>query len=333
MDILIIGGTRFVGRHIVEIAIRRGHSLTLFNRGQSNPGLFDGLREVHGDRDGDLHLLSGKRWDAVVDTCGYVPRIVRASAEFLAQSVQTYLFISTISVYGDPLAAHADEQAPLATLDDPTTEEVTSESYGGLKVMCERAVSEIYGQRALIIRPGLIVGPYDPTDRFTYWPVRVARGGAVLAPGDGSRPVQFIDVRDLGTWIVNCLEDHARGTYNATGPAQPLAFGRLLRACREVTGSDATFTWVDDRFLVEEDVRPYAELPLWIPGDDGLAFGTVQITRALEDGLQIRPLRETIADTWRWAAERDAAYTWRAGMDAEREARLLRQWNELNAQS
>jgi 2'-hydroxyisoflavone reductase len=247
--------------------------------------------------------------------------------------VHTYLFISTISVYGDPLSPHADEQAPLATLDDPTIEQVTGESYGGLKVLCERAVSEIYGERALIIRPGLIVGPYDPTDRFTYWPVRVARGGAVLAPGDGSRPVQFIDVRDLGTWIVDCLEDRVRGTYNATGPAEPLTFGRLLRACREVTGSDATFTWVDDRFLVEKDVRPYAELPLWIPGEDGLAFGTVQITRALEDGLQIRPLRETVTDTWRWAAERDTTYTWRAGMDAEREARLLRRWNELSAES
>lgn len=329
MDILIIGGTRFVGRHIVEIAMRRGHSLTLFNRGQSNPGLFDGVQEVHGDRDGDLHLLSGMRWDAVVDTCGYVPRIVRASAKFLAHSVQSYLFISTISVYRDPLSPHADEEAPLAALDDPTTEEITAESYGALKVLCERAVSDVYGERALIIRPGLIVGPYDPTDRFTYWPVRVARGGTVLAPGDGSLPVQFIDVRDLGAWIVDCLENHACGIYNATGPAEPLTLRRLLQACRDMAGSDASFSWVDDGFLVEKGVRPYVDLPLWIPGEDGIAHGTVQITRALEDGLQIRSLRETITDTWRWAAERDAAYTWRAGLAAEREARLLRQWIEV----
>jgi 2'-hydroxyisoflavone reductase len=155
----------------------------------------------------------------------------------------------------------------------------------------------------------------------------------VLAPGDGSRPVQFIDVRDLGKWIVDCLEDHVRGTYNATGPTEPLTFGRLLRTCRDVTGSDAAFTWVDDGFLVDKGVRPYVDLPLWIPGDDGLAFGTVQITRALEDGLQTRSLRETIADTWRWAAGRNAGHTWRAGIDAERESRLLRQWHELNAGS
>lgn len=336
MDILVIGGTRFVGRHTVEIAHRRGHSLTLFNRGQSNPGLYEDLDDVEqilGDRDGDLGLLSGRRWDVVFDTCGYVPRVVRASAEFLAQAAERYLFISTISVYRDPLAPGAGEDAPLAALDDDTTEAVTGETYGGLKVLCERAVADVFAERALIIRPGLIVGPYDPTDRFTYWPVRVARGGDVLAPGDGTVPVQFIDVRDLAQWAVTCLENGANGIYNATGPASKLRMRDFLQTCRDATDGEATFIWVDDQLLQTHDVAPYTELPLWIPGDEGVAFGTVQITRALEDGLTLRPLRETIIDTLRWAEARGSQYEWRAGLDPEREESLLKAWAEASRPS
>lgn len=326
MDLLIFGGTRFVGRHIVENALDRGHTLTLFNRGQSNPGLFPEAEEIHGDRDGDLQLLGGRHWDAVIDTSGYIPRIVRASAEFLAQSTDRYLFISTISVYRDPLSPHAGEEAPLATTDDPDAEEVTGENYGALKALCERAVTDVYGSRTLIIRPGLIVGPHDPTDRFTYWPVRIARGGEVLTPGDPSTPVQFIDARDLAEWSVRQVEDGRSGTYNATGPAELVTREEVLHACREITGSDAQFVWVDDAFLQEHDVTPFTEMPLWIPGEEAVAYGTVQIQRALNAGLSFRPLPETIADTLRWASSRGEDYEWRGGLSPEREAALLEAW-------
>ena len=328
MNILIIGGTRFVGRHIVEAARRRGHSLTLFNRGRSNPGLFEGVEEIHGDRDGDLALLAGRRWDAVIDTSGYVPRIVRASAELLSPAVDRYLFISTISVYSDPLPPHSNEGAPLATLADPNVEEISGETYGALKVLCEQAVQNIFGSRALIIRPGLVVGPHDPTDRFTYWPARVERAGRVLAPGDGSFPVQFIDARDLGQWTVGLVEAGKNGTYNATGPAGILTMEQFLDACRDATGSDAQFTWVGDDFLLAHEVNPWTELPLWIPGEEGVAFGTVQIDRALQDGLAFRPLRDTVLDTLAWAASRPDDHQWLGGLSPEREKALLSAWDE-----
>lgn len=328
MNLLVIGGTRFVGRHIVENALERGHTLTLFNRGQSNPGLFPAVEEIHGDRDGDLHLLARRRWDAVIDTSGYIPRVVRASAEFLAQATEHYVFISTISVYRNPLSPHAGEDAPLATTSNPDAEEVTGENYGALKALCEQAVEEVYGARALIIRPGLIVGPHDPTDRFTYWPVRVARGGEVLAPGHPSTPVQFIDARDLAQWTVTQVENRRNGTYNATGPAELTTREAVLHACSDTTGSDAQFTWVDDPFLLEHDVTPFTEMPLWLPGDDAVAYGTVQIQRALNDGLTFRPLRETIADTLHWASSRGGEYEWRGGLSPEREQALLEEWRD-----
>lgn len=333
MDLLIIGGTRFVGRHIVDNALERGHTLTLFNRGKSNPGLFPEVEEIHGDRDGDLHLLEGNRWDAVIDTSGYIPRIVRASAETLAPSTEHYVFISTISVYRDPLSPNADEDAPLATTDDPDAQEVTGENYGALKVLCERAVEDVYGSRALIIRPGLVVGPHDPTDRFTYWPVRIARGGQVLAPGEPSTPVQFIDARDLAEWTVRQVEAQQHGTYNATGPAQLVTRERVLHACREITGSDAQFVWVDDAFLLEHDVTPFTEMPLWIPGEEAVAYGTVRIQRALNDGLTIRPLPQTIADTLRWASNRGEDHEWRGGLSPDREKRLLDAWHDTTSQT
>lgn len=330
MDLLIMGGTRFVGRHIVTTALERGHTVTLFNRGRSNPGLFadQGVEEIHGDRDGDIGLLAGRQWDAVVDVNGYLPRIVRASAELLAPVVDQYLFISSISVYASPWQPHSNEDAPLATLEDPEVEEVTSETYGGLKVLCEKVVQEVYGSRALIVRPGLIVGPDDYTDRFTYWPVRVARGGRVLAPGDGSQPVQFIDVRDLASWCIHLLETRQYGVFNATGPAERLSFQQFLFTCREVTGSDARFIWVSDAFLQRHDVQPYRDLPHWVPGEAAEAHGTIDISRAIAAGLTFRPLQDTIARTLQWAAELDEGHEWRAGLSPEREQELLQAWEE-----
>lgn len=323
MRLLILGGTRFLGRHLVRAAQERGHHVTLFNRGRTNPGLFTGVVELVGDRDGHLEALQGGRWDAVIDTSGYVPRIVRQSAGLLAPAVNHYTFISSVSVYGGLNAKGIDEAWPVATIADETTEEITGETYGALKALCEQVVLEQYPQNGLIIRPGLIVGPYDPTDRFTYWPVRVARGGEVLAPAPPEYETQFIDVRDLAEWTLMMVERRAPGIFNATGPDEPMPFGLLLDKCRTVAGSDATFTWVSPAFLLEHGVQPWMELPLWIPDEEG----SVDIRRAVAGGLRFRPVAATIADTLSWAEQRPADHVWRAGLDAEKEARLLETWH------
>lgn len=328
MEILILGGTRFLGRHIVEAAQRRGHRVTLFNRGLTNPGLFPGTEELYGDRDGQLQILEGRSWDAAVDTCGYVPRIVRSSAELLVGATGHYTFVSTLSVYADPVPPGADEGTPLAILADPTVEAVTGETYGGLKALCEQVVRETYREGALIVRPGLIVGPHDPTDRFTYWPVRISRGGQVLAPGEEGRPVQFIDARDLSAWIVQMVGARKAGIYNATGPREPLAMGAFLEGCRDATGSDASLTWVDDDFLLENGVEPYTTMPLWVPGDQGLAFGTFDIGAAVKAGLSFRPWQQTVMDTLAWANRRPTEYEWRAGLGHQEEKDLLRRWHK-----
>ena len=249
MKILVIGGTRFVGRHFVDAALANGHEITLFNRGQSNADLYPNVENIQGDRtiDADLEALKGKHWDAVVDTCGYVPKDVRKTAELLKDAVDIYLFISTISVYDGPMTLKDDEDAKLQTLADPTVEEVTNESYGGLKVLCEQVVNELYGERALQVRPGMIVGPYDPTDRYTYWDVRAAYGGEILAPGVPDRPVQMIDGRDLGKFMVHLLEQKTVGVFNATG--QILTWQDWMNTFSAAGGVPAQFTWVSDDFL------------------------------------------------------------------------------------
>lgn len=326
MDLLILGGTVFLGRHLVMAALACGHTVTLFNRGQHNPGLFPDVEQLGGDRDGNLTALADRRWDAVIDTCGYVPRIVRASAELLANAIDHYTFISSISVYADPMPIHADESAPLATLPDETVEEITGETYGALKALCEQAAEAALPGRVLNIRPGLIVGPFDPSDRFTYWPIRVARGGEVLAPDRPDRPVQFIDVRDLAAWIIRLVERGVTDTCHATGPAETLTLQSTLEVCRTVTEAGASFTWVSEAFLLENEVTPWMELPLWVPAEaDGML--QADIGRALANGLTFRPLAETVRDTLAWTKARPATYEWRAGLSPEREAELLRVWH------
>lgn len=326
MKLLIIGGTRFLGRAIVEAALADGHELTLFNRGQSNPDLFPTVETLIGDRDGGLDVLKGRTWDAVIDTCGYVPRLVRDAATLLADAVGHYTFISTISVYAEEAEAPITEASPLSTIEDPTVEEVTGETYGPLKVLCEPAAAEAMNGRSLSVRAGLIVGPHDPTDRFTYWPVRVARGGQVLAPDDPAVPTQFIDVRDIATWTVQATEKQLAGPVNVTGPAAPLSLGDVLAACRRVTDSDAAFVWVDEAFLLAEEVAPFTDLPLWVPAVRQ-SMMQVDCQRALETGLTYRPLETTIADTLAWANGRSDDYEWRNGLTPEREAALLAKWH------
>ena len=325
MQILILGGTLFVGRHLVEIALERGHEITLFNRGQTNPGIFQEVENLVGDRDGGLSVLAGRRWDAVIDPSGYVPRLVRDSTEFLVEATDHYTFISSISVYADFKKNGKNEADPVGMLDDESVEEVTGETYGPLKALCEAVVENVFPGRALNIRPGLIVGPYDPTDRFTYWPDRVARGGEVLAPAPPTFPVQIIDARDLAGWILDMVTSGKAGVYNATGPDTLLTMGAVLETCRSVTGSQVNINWASEMFLLEQEVQPWTELPLWIPESDKEFGGLcrVDVSRAVDNGLAFRPLAQTVADTLAWLHTRGKDYEWRGGLKPERERELL----------
>jgi 2'-hydroxyisoflavone reductase len=324
MDVLILGGTGFLGRHLVEAALGRGHRVTLFNRGIKAPDLFPEVETIEGDREADLSSLSGRRWDAAIDTCGYVPRVVRASAKTLADAVDHYTFVSSISVYPDDIVPGADEESPVQELPDPTVEEVTGETYGGLKALCERAVEEEMPGRVFNVRPGLISGPHDPTDRFTYWPRRIDAGGEVLAPERPERVVQFIDVRDLAAWIIEMAAERRTGTFNATGPDYKLEMGRLLEACKAV-GGDAELVWVSEDFLEEHGVEPFTELPLWVPREDA-ALLDVDCGKAIEAGLTFRSLSETIEDVLEWDRARPVGTEPAAGLTPEREQELLRAW-------
>lgn len=301
MKLLVLGGTKFVGRHVVEAALARGDEVTLFNRGLHNAELYPEAEKLRGDRDGGLGALRGRRWDAVVDTSGYVPRVVRASAEALADSVGLYVFVSSVSAYAD-FSRPVDEGSPTGTLTDESTEEVTGATYGPLKALCERAAEEAMPGRVLGVRAGLIVGPYDPTGRFTYWTERVARGGEVLAPAPPGRQVQFVDARDLSGWMLRMAEARRAGVFNASGPGYPLTMGDFLEACREGCGSDARFTWVGEQFLLDAGVEPWGGLPLWLPesAESHRFFLSVNCERAVAAGLTFRPVAETARDTLAW---------------------------------
>ena len=316
MRLLILGGTVFLGRHLVGEALGRGHAVTLFNRGRTHPDLFPEAHRLLGDRDGDLSALEGGRWDAVIDTSGYFPRIVRASAELLASRADHYTFISSVSAYGD-LSVPPHESSAVAKLEDETVEDFGAEfeNYGGLKALCEAEVERAFPGRALIVRPGLIVGPHDPTDRFTYWPRRLARGGPVLAPGPPERRTQYIDVRDLVSWLVRMVEERRTGIFNAVN--EGVSWGELLE------GADVT--WVDDAFLLERGVGEWMELPLWLADPAVAGMDKADVSAAVGAGLAFRPLRDTIRATAEWDASR-GDYEPRAGLAPEREAELLAAW-------
>ena len=336
MKLLILGGTVFLGRALVDTALARRHTVTLFNRGQHHAELYPEVEKLRGDRDGDLGALRGRRWDAVIDTCGYVPRVVRASAELLADAVDHYTFISSISVYPHFKRRGLDESAEVGVLADPAVETIDGDTYGPLKALCEQAAEQVLPGRVLNIRPGLIVGPHDYSDRFTYWVQRVSQGGEVLAPGRPERHMQFIDVRDLAECTLRMVEGRRTGIYNATGPDQPLPMGTLLDVCRDVSQSDARFTWVDEAFLAEHEVGAWIELPLWIPESDPdmVGFADVDCSKAIAAGLTFRDLAATVRDTLMWNTTRSdeadtpsRAIQPRAGLVPEREAELLRAWH------
>ena len=332
MDLLILGGTRFLGRHLVEAALARGHRVTLFNRGKSNPGLFPETEELRGERGGDLSALRGRRWDAVVDTSGYLPREVHASAGLLAGSAGHYTFVSSISVYEDFARTGLDEDSPVLAPPDPEPGELEMELYGGLKVGCERAAEAAMPGRTLIVRPGMIVGPHDYTKRFPYWCRRVAEGGEVLAPGDPEQQVQLVDARDLASWMLRMAEDQRTGVYNATGPDRRLTMRAMLEGIREATGSDARFFWASEELLLDAGVKPWEEMPFWVPKEMA-GILAVDVDRAVGAGLAFRPLAETVSDTLGPTPGRtpgpDAGRPtagFEAGISRERERGLLRAW-------
>jgi nucleoside-diphosphate-sugar epimerase len=321
--VLVLGGTLFVGRHLVEASLERGHEVTLFNRGQTDPGLYPELETRHGDRAaGDLESLREGTWDAVFDTSARVPRWVREAAALLADRVGHYSFVSSCSVYADTTLPGTNESSPVHVLEDETTEEITSaDVYGGLKVLCERELGRALPGRSLAARAGLIVGPYDSSGRFTYWVHRIARGGDVLAPEPRDQPVQLIHGRDLADWLLDMAEKGDSGVYNATGPESPLTMERVLEAIVAETGSEARLIWADEDYLVENGVEAWSDLPLWVApgGNPEVAnFLAVDVTKAVTTGLKFRPLARTIRDTL------DQAETFpQAGLDETRERELL----------
>lgn len=317
MRLLVLGGTEFLGRALVEYALDRGHEVTLFNRGVTNPELFPEAAKLRGDRTLDVSALEGGEWDAVLDLSTDLPRAVRLSVQELGNRVGRYLYVSSISAYAD-LSLPPTEDTPIAELADPESER--PQDYGARKAACEQIVRDEYGDRALVVRPGLIVGPHDASDRFTYWPRRIAAGGAVLAPAPAHAPVQVIDVRDLGEWLVRAVEDDLSGTFNATG--EQTTFGDVLDGCLRIIPG-AEIVWVEPGWLLTEGVGEWMELPLWIASAQYAGMLRIDASKAVGAGLRFRPLAQTIADTLAWDEARETPRADGVGLTPDRERELL----------
>ncbi|MDE2793697.1 MAG: twin-arginine translocation signal domain-containing protein [Gemmatimonadota bacterium] len=328
--ILILGGTTFIGPHQIKYALDRGHEVSIFTRGRTEPPFFhdyfERVEQLTGDRDNDLSALEGREWDAVIDNSASIPRWVSMTTELLRDRVDRYLFVSSISAYADFATVGIDETYPVGQLSAPDVESMGE--YGPMKARCEAINTEVFGENAINVRPGLIIGPGDNTDRWTYWPVRVARGGEVLAPNSPSDPVQNIDARDLSEWIVRLVETPGSGgTYNATSEVQQ--FGAMLEEIRAAVGSDATFTWVSTEFMAEHEVRPWGHMTNWFPPEgEMIGISQVSVAAAIEAGLTFRPIGDTARDTVEWwlslPEERRAQPG--AGLPAEKEAEVLAAW-------
>jgi 2'-hydroxyisoflavone reductase len=331
-----LGGTAFTGPFQVKYALDRGHEVTIFSRGRTEPTtnqeVFDRVEKLIGDRDNDLEALKGREWDAVIDNSASIPRWVRQSTEILKDHCETYLYTSSLSVHSDNSKIGITEDDPVATIDDPTVEEITGETYGPLKALCEEEVQKAFPDGAIIVRPHLIVGPGDRSDRWTYWPVRIARGGEVMAPGTPDDPVQFIDTRDLAEFDVHLVETRQLNTYSAVGPGESLTFGPMLEGIKAAISSDATFTWVPADFLAEHEVRPWGEMTAWLPPEGEFAgFSMFDNSRAFAAGLKFRPLADTAKATWDWwqTLPEERRSNPRAGLAQEKEERVLAAWYVL----
>jgi 2'-hydroxyisoflavone reductase len=334
MRILILGGTRFIGLHMTALALQRGHTLTFFNRGKTKTDRYPEVERIKGDRNGEIEGLKGREWDAVIDNSGYVPRHVKLSAELLAPGIKQYVFVSSISVYPDFSVAR-DEKSPVGKLADETIEKVDGETYGPLKALCEQAAERAVPGRTTVIRPGLIVGPDDNTDRFTYWPARAARGGGFAAPGSPGDAFQIIDARDLAAFTLNAVENNHTGTYNLVSNVNEFKVGQLTDACIASANKQARpkdkphAVYLPAEFLEEQKVAPWSEMPVWLPAQgEEAAFAGTSNKAALAKGLRITPLRKTVDDTLAWHLTRPAEERekLKAGLAPEKEAAVLAAW-------
>ena len=338
LRILILGGTAFTGPHQINCALERGHEVTVFNRGRTEPTvhreLLDRVESLVGDRDNDLESLRGREWDAVIDNSASIPRWVRQTTELLRDSVDLYLFTSSLSVHADESKIGITEDDPVIELEDPTVEEVTGATYGGMKALCEQETRAAFPDGAIVVRPHLIVGPGDRSDRWTYWPVRVVRGGEVLAPNTPQDPTQYIDARDLAEFDIHLIEQRALGTYSAVGPLAPLSMGELLYGMRAIVSNEISFTWVDTAFLEEHEVQAWMEMTAWVPPTgDTAGFAAYDNSRAVAAGLKYRPLAVSAKDTldwWQTLPEERRARP-RAGLASEKEASVLAAWHASRA--
>jgi len=326
MNIILIGGTRFIGRHFVELATNAGHAITLFHRGLAGCTDFPEVEHVHGDRATDLDKLGNRTWDAVVDTCGYMPRIVRKSAQFFAEKAHHYTFVSSLSVY-NTYQPGMTEHDDVAKLEGPEPETMTPENYGALKALCEQEVIAAFPDRNVQVRAGMIVGPSDYSDRFTYWVRRVSMGGEILVPEPRRRPMQLIHAGDLAAWMLHMAEKKGDGIYHATTPQEPWTFEEVLEACREVSGSKPAWVWAPESFFMDENVEFWQELPLCAPPPDD-AVMTVSVAKAIAEGLTWRPLLITARETLAWDAHRPPGTQLKAGLAPEREVALLEAWRK-----
>lgn len=337
MKILIIGGTKFLGRHLLDAALENNHEVTLFNRGKKySDEEIPNVEEIHGDRNFELEKLSGRKFDAVIDTCGYLPQTVKKSAEFFAEKVNQYVFVSSGSVYANGMKAGYDETAETAKLSESVREKfesfdltqelngiVLGESYGALKKLCEEEAEKAMPNRVLNVRAGMIVGEFDWTDRFNYWVMRIAKGGEILAPGSGKSFVQLVDAKDLSEWIIKAIEENITGIFNVTSKSLDLTFRKFLEEIKSATKSNAEFIWASEEFLTENKVAPWSEMPFYLPESDGnyKNFLTMNVDKALENGLTFRPLSETISKVKNWREKQN--FEMKAGISREREKELL----------
>ncbi|MBN8203277.1 SDR family oxidoreductase [Bacillus sp. NTK034] len=336
MKVLILGGTRFLGKALAEEGLKRGHDITLFNRG-NNKEAFSEVEQLAGDRDGDVSQLKNRKWDAVMDTCGFAPHQINKIAAVLGDSIEHYTYISSISVYKDWIPLNLTEDYHLQSMPQDRLKDVEEgrispyEYYGALKVLCEAEAEKHWPGRVLHIRAGQLVGPFDYTDRLPYWVQRVSEGGNIVVPGRPDRPIQLIDVKDIAAWGFNMAENSKAGTYNITGPDYELTMEELLNTCKSVTNSNAKFVWADEQFVLDHQIQPWTEMPLWIPehfpldGEDKPWHMCISVKKAIENGLSFRPLEDTIQDVYQWEKGRQDSGR-KAGISREKEQELLDAW-------
>lgn len=338
MKVLILGGTRFLGKALVKEGLTRGHEITLFNRGK-NKGAFPEVEQLIGDRDGDVSSLRNRRWDAVMDTCGFVPQQIKKIAAALGDTMEHYTYVSSISVYKDWVPHKITEDYHLQLMSPSQLRAVEEgavslyEHYGALKALCEEEAETHWPGRVLKVRAGLLVGAFDYTDRLPYWVQRVAQGGKVLVPGSSDRLVQLIDVSDIAKWVFDMAEKGNGGTFNVTGPSEPLTMEELLNTCKGAANSDCEWVWTDESFLLERGVQPWTEMPLWVPehfplegeAEPWKGASSISIEKAVKAGLTFRPLRETIEEVHNWLRTRQDVIL-KAGISREREQELVKAW-------